>query len=179
MKWRELGREPIADCRIFSVERWIAESPTGGGQHAFFRIRSSDWAQILPVTTAGEAVLVQQYRHGAQRVTLEIPAGLVEAGEEPAAAAVRECLEETGYRAAGATSLGVLNPNPALFSNRLHTFYAHGVERVTDIQNTSTEHTAVVLVPLRDLPRLLRSGEIDHALVAAALWRYLHEHPPG
>jgi 8-oxo-dGTP pyrophosphatase MutT (NUDIX family) len=88
---------------------------------------------------------------------------------------MRECLEETGYRASAVLALGAINPNPALFSNRLHTFYAEGVERVAEIQNTSTEHTAAVLIPLRELPQRLQSGEIDHALVAAALWRYLHE----
>ena len=176
MQWREVGRESIADCRIFSVERSIAESPTGRSQHTFYRIRSADWAQIVPVTTAGEVVMIQQYRHGAQRVTLEIPGGIVEAGEDPGVAAMRECLEETGYRASAVMALGAVNPNPALFSNCLHTFYAEGVERVAEIQNTSTEHTALVLVPLRDLPGRLQSGEIDHALVAAALWRYLHEH---
>jgi 8-oxo-dGTP pyrophosphatase MutT (NUDIX family) len=178
LDWREVSREPIAECRIFSVERSTAESPTERARHSFYRIVSDDWAQIIPVTTAGEVVLVEQYRHGARRVTLEIPGGLVEAGEDPAVAAMRECLEETGYRAAAVTALGTVNPNPALFANSLHTFFAEGVERVADIQNTSTEHTAVVLVPLRQLAERLRSGEIDHGLVAAALWRYLHERPP-
>ncbi len=69
----------------------------------------------------------------------------------------------------------MVRPNPTLFANRLHTFYAEGVERVAEIKNTATEQTEVVLIPLRELPQLLRSGAIDHALVVAALWRYLYE----
>jgi 8-oxo-dGTP pyrophosphatase MutT (NUDIX family) len=176
--WRELTRQPVADCRVFTVERSIAASPLDEAPHTFHRIQSADWAQLLPITTDGKAVLVRQYRHGAQRVTLEIPAGMVDPGEDAATAALRECLEETGYRARAAVSLGVVNPNPALFANRLHSFFATDVELERAVQNTATELTEAVLVPVGDLEGLLRSGEIDHALVAATLWRYLRLHAP-
>lgn len=174
--WREVAREFVADCRIFTVERSVAVSPVDGAPRAFHRIQSPSWAQILPITARGEAVLVRQYRHGNQRVTLEIPGGLIDPGEEPAVAAIRECLEETGYRAATALPLGVVNPNPALFANQLYSFYATGVELEGAVQNTGTEFTDVVLVPVAELPAMLVSGEIEHALVAATLWRYLYLH---
>jgi len=174
--WREVTRELVADCRIFSVERSVAVSPVDGAPRTFHRIQSPSWAQILPITARGEAVLVRQYRHGNQRVTLEIPGGLIDPGEAPAAAALRECLEETGYRATTAIPLGVVNPNPALFANQLHSFYATGVELAGEVQNTGTEFTDVVLVPVAELPAKLVSGEIEHALVAATLWRYLFLH---
>lgn len=172
-EWRELRREPVADCRIFSVERSVSVSPHDASEHSFYRISSGDWAQIVPITADDEAVLVRQYRHGAGRVTLEIPGGLVDPDETPAAAAARECLEETGYRAASVVSLGSVNPNPALFNNRLYSFYARGVVRVGEIANTASEHTEVMLVPVRELPALLADGTIDHALVAGTLYRYL------
>jgi ADP-ribose diphosphatase len=178
LTWREIGCEPVADCEVFSVERSVAVSPADGEAHAFYRLQSPNWAQILPITAAGEAVLVRQYRHGAQRTTLEVPAGLVDPGEEPAAAALRECLEETGYRAHEAVPLGIWYPNPALFANRLFCFFARGVTRERAVAQTATELTEPVLVPVRDLPNLLVSGEIDHALVVATLWRYLYENPP-
>jgi 8-oxo-dGTP pyrophosphatase MutT (NUDIX family) len=177
-EWSEVTRESVADCRIFSVERSVARSPADGTAHTFHRIQTTDWAQILPITAGGEAVLVRQYRHGSQRMTLEIPAGMLDPGEDPAAAALRECLEESGYRARQAISLGVVNPNPALFANRLHSFFAHDVELERAVQNTTTEFTEPVLVPVRDLERLLLDGEIEHALVAATLWRYLRLYAP-
>jgi 8-oxo-dGTP pyrophosphatase MutT (NUDIX family) len=176
--WRELSAETVADARIFTVERSMAQSPVDGEPRPFHRIRSVDWAQLLPITASNEAVMVRQYRHGSQRITLEMPGGLIDAGEDPATAALRECLEETGYRARSAQPLGVVNPNPALFAHRLHSFYATGVEPERAIQNTGTEVTEVVLVPVADLEGLLLSGEIDHALVAGALWRYLRVHGP-
>ena len=140
------------------------------------RIECVDWAQILPITTDDEAVLVRQYRHGTQRITLEMPGGMIDPGEDPATAALRECLEETGYRVREARPLGIVTPNPALFSNKLHAFYATGAVAERAVQNTGSEVTEVVLVPMADMEDLLASGEIDHALVSGALWRYLRLH---
>ena len=178
MEWREASRETVGDYRIFTVERSVALSPVDGQPRTFHRIQSQTWTQIVPITANGEVVMIRQYRHGSQRVTLEIPGGLVDPGEDPAEAALRECLEETGYRARLAEPLGVVNPNPALFANRLHGFFATGVEREGAVKNTGTEITEPVLVPLSDLPRLLTTGEIDHALVTQTLWRYLYLHGP-
>lgn len=176
--WRELKRETVADCRVFEVERSVAVSPVDGEPRTFHRIQSVDWAQIVPVTADGNVVLVRQYRHGDQRISIEIPGGMIDAGEDPATAALRECLEETGYRARAALPLGVVAPNPALFANRLHAFYAVDVEPEQAVQNTGSEVTEVVLVPVADLQDMLLAGEIDHALVAATLWRYLRLHAP-
>jgi 8-oxo-dGTP pyrophosphatase MutT (NUDIX family) len=174
--WREIRCEPLVDCRIFSVERSIVLSPTDGSEHDYFRITSSDWVQLIPLTAANEVVMVRQYRHGASDFVLEIPGGILDPGEDPAAAATRECLEETGYRAVELHALGAINPNPALHAHRLHSFYARNVVRVGSIQNTATEQTEVELVPLNEIAALLRTGRIDHSLVAATLWRFLHDH---
>ncbi|HEY7671509.1 MAG TPA: NUDIX hydrolase [Gammaproteobacteria bacterium] len=177
--WREIGSQQLLDCRIFQVYRSTAVSPHTGAAHDFAQIRSVDWVQVIPITAAGEVVMVRQYRAGSGTITLEIPGGLLDAGEDPAAAAARECLEETGYAAKTVQPMGAMNPNPALFTNRLHSFYALDVERVAGIKNEHTEHTEAVLVPLKELEELLRENRIDHALVAATLWRYLREHVPA
>jgi ADP-ribose pyrophosphatase len=176
--WHERERETVADGRIFTLERSVAVSPVDGKARTFHRIQCVDWVQILPITPDQQAVLVRQYRHGSQRLTLEMPGGLIDPGEEPATAALRECLEETGYRARTAQPLGVIQPNPALFANRLHSFFATDVEPEGEIQNTGNEVTEVVLVPVAELEGLLVSGEIDHALVACTVWRYLRLHGP-
>jgi ADP-ribose pyrophosphatase len=178
LDWRELSRETAGDYRIFTVERSVAQSPVDGQPRTFHRIQSQSWTQIVPITADAKIVMIRQFRHGAQRVTLEIPGGLVDPGEDPAEAALRECLEETGYRARRAEPLGIVNPNPALFANRLYGYFATGVERERAVQNTGTEVTEPVLVPVRELAGMLLSGEIDHALVATTLWRYLYLHGP-
>ncbi|MCB1693654.1 MAG: NUDIX hydrolase [Pseudomonadales bacterium] len=172
--WERKRTKMLADCRIFTLKESVSISPATGNEHSFFFIETGDWVNIVPITTNNEIVCIRQFRHGNEEITLEIPGGMVDMGESPADAAARECLEETGFQCDELISLGELAPNPALFGNRLHTFMAPGAVRVADIENTSTEHTDVQLIPLEQLPEFLVSGEIDHALVVATLWRMLY-----
>ena len=152
-----------------------AISPTTGLEHTFYRIDSVDWVNVIPVTPEGEIVMVRQYRHGKRDLTLEIPGGMIDLGEDPAAAGARELLEETGYRGGPPEPFGGVNPNPALFGNVCHTFVIPQVEPVAEIQNGPTEETVVERVPIDQLRGLLAAGEIDHALVHVALYRFLLE----
>jgi 8-oxo-dGTP pyrophosphatase MutT (NUDIX family) len=169
LPWDELELETLHENRIFRVSRSRARSPRTGEVMPFFRIDSVDWVHVVPITRDGHVVMVRQWRHGVRETTLEIPGGMVDPGETPAQAAARELLEETGYRASRVDPLGVLSPNPALFGNGLHTFVARDVERVAEIRNEGAEETAVELVALADLPKLLTDGSIRHALVVAGL----------
>jgi ADP-ribose pyrophosphatase len=170
--WEELETEPLQDCKVFRVSRTLFRSPRTGQIHPFFRIDAPEWVNVVALTSHDELVMVRQWRHGARRLTLEIPGGLVDPGESPAEAAARELLEETGYRAPKMRPLGVLNPNPALFGNGVHTFFARGAERVAEIRNDGAEETAVELLPSRDLTARLADGTIQHALVVAGLYLY-------
>ena len=170
--WRVLEEEHLQHCKVFDVHKATMESPLTGEPHPFYRIESPAWVNIVALTEAEELVLIRQFRHGSRVVTLEIPGGLVDPGETPEFAGGRELLEETGYRAGRLESLGSLNPNPALFANRVHMQVALDCVQEQEIQNTSTEHTTVELLPLAELPGVLRAGGIDHALVVAALYAF-------
>lgn len=178
--WELVGTEHLQDCAVFQVHRTLTRSPRSGEVHSFYRIDASDWVNVVPLTAADEVVMVRQWRHGVGEITLEIPGGIVDPGETPAQAAARELLEETGFRADGIEPIGVVNPNPALFGNRVHTFLAPGARRVAEVANEGQEETVVELVPVSEIPARLRSGEIDHALVIAALhWFELSRNGEG
>lgn len=173
--WSKISSRVLADCRIFTVNEDTAVSPVTQQEHRFYSLQTVDWCNVVPITADNELVCVRQFRHGSQRITLEIPGGMVDEGESPATAAARECREEAGYAVGDLVSLGVLNPNPAIFPNRLHTWLAPQVVHAGVVANgDATEHTEVQLVPMSQVPDLLLSGEIDHALVVATLWRALH-----
>lgn len=173
--WDVVERQHLQDCAVFRVTRNLSRSPRTGQVHPFYAIEADPWVNVVPVTAAGEIVMVRQWRHGSGEVTLEIPGGIVDPGEAPAVAAARELREETGYGDGHLEPLGSVNPNPALFGNRLYTFVARDVVRLGPAENHGLEETSVVLVPRAELGALLRRGSIDHALVLAGLLHYFLE----
>lgn len=84
----------------------------------FIVLDSYQWVNIIPITAQREVILVEQYRHGSDSIELEIPAGLIEPGEAPINAAMRELKEETGYVSnEECIALGRSAPNPAFLNN--------------------------------------------------------------
>jgi ADP-ribose pyrophosphatase len=128
-EWLQLDEEHVADMRIFDVTRRTLRNPRNGRDRAIARIQSPDWVNVVAVTKHAEIVLVRQWRHGTEHVTLEIPGGMVDPGEAPADAAVRELREETGFSGGTVSELGVVEPNPAFMSNRCHTYLVENCAR--------------------------------------------------
>lgn len=137
----------------------------------FYILRTNDWVNVVALTEEDDLVLIEQWRQGVLRVTLEIPGGIVDDGEDPLSAAVRELAEETGYEAPEWRALSSIEPNPAIQDNRCHTFVALGARRTKDQAFDAHEQCRVVLEPWIEAGRLLARGEITHALVAVALYK--------
>ena len=113
--------------------------------------------------------MVRQFRHGIRDLTLEVPAGLIDASDAaPADAGLRELREETGYGSQRVVPLGVVHPNPAIMNNRCHIFVAYDVEPMGAPQWDTTEELAVETVRLEDVPELIRSGAVSNALTVVA-----------
>ena len=171
--WSRLDSETVYTCRIFSLRKDRNRSPRDGREHDFFVLDSGDWVNIVPITANDEVVLIHQYRHGIDDITLEIPGGMVDPHDpSPLHAARREMQEETGYDTDDVIPLGAIHPNPAIQGNRCHTFLARNVSKQFETNFDTTEETEVVLVPYRQIPDLVRQGSITHALVVTAFYWY-------
>ncbi|MCX6896577.1 MAG: NUDIX hydrolase [Verrucomicrobia bacterium] len=90
----------------------------------FYAIQSGDFVVIIAVDAHGRLLLVRQFRPVVGRFTLELPAGHVEPGETPEAAARKELCEETGYEAGPLELLAQLSPSSARFTNQMWIYFA-------------------------------------------------------
>jgi 8-oxo-dGTP pyrophosphatase MutT (NUDIX family) len=167
-----VDREVLADCRIFKVEKVHRRSQMSGQVHDYYCLDAPEWVNVVAITKNDELVLVRQERHGLEAFTIELPAGLVEPGEDPAVAALREMREETGFACAGVESLGAVHPNPAIQGNRCHVFLARDVERVGAQELDGREEIEVQVVPFPKVREMIRNGQITHSLVLAAICLY-------
>src|SRR4051794_35562477 len=122
--WKRLERGPITDLTILTIREDKVEDPRDGKAHPRVVIETADWVNTVAVTRQGQLVLIRQFRCGVWRNTLELPGGMMNAGEDPQAAALRELEEETGYRPGRVMSLGTCHPNPAIQNNLCHFFLA-------------------------------------------------------
>lgn len=166
--WPEKSRRMVASTRVFDVITAERVSPRTARSHEFAVIACPDWVNVVALTTADELVLVEQWRHGTESVTVEVPGGMVDPGETPHQAAQRELREETGYGCSELLWIGTVEPNPAIQSNRCHTFLALGCVAVAQPHFDSTEECALRLEPATDAARLVVDGVITHALTVAA-----------
>jgi ADP-ribose pyrophosphatase len=168
--WSLVREVQRVDYRIFQIRSLEVEDPRNGALYPRVVLEATDWVNVVAITKGGDAVLVRQFRFGTWSDTLEIPGGMVDGGETPEAAAMRELEEETGYRAGRVVPLGFSHPNPAIFGNRLHSFLALDCEQVHGGAPEASEDIAVELVPRTELAALVKRGEISHSLVLAALY---------
>jgi len=109
-RWKKLGSREVARTRIFSVESVDFHHPKREKPQDFFVINAPDWVNVLALTPGGHLVLVRQFRYGIDDFSVEIPGGVIDLGEDPVSAGVRELREETGYVGASA------RPNEVTYS---------------------------------------------------------------
>lgn len=171
--WKRIESEEVANCRIFKVRQDTCVRLNDGAEHNFFVLENTDWVNIIPFTTNDEVVLIEQFRHGIEALTLEIPGGMVDDDEDPQIAATRELIEETGYKPREVVFLGKTHPNPATHDNTVYHYLALGCEKVQEVEFDSTESIVTSLVSLDNFSELITSEKITHSLVVAAFCRYL------
>ena len=169
--FRRNKTERVGRYHVFDVLRHEMLDREGRPMREAFTFACPDSACVVPVTDDGNFVLVRQYRHGIDAPTLEVPGGIVDEGQDPVGAAIRELREETGYGGGTLVSLGSTLPNPAMQNNWHHMFLARGVRRLGEPEFDVGEYCELVVMPEREIRACVRSGDINHALVLLALAR--------
>jgi ADP-ribose pyrophosphatase len=171
--WRKISSQPRGDYRIFSLREERKVSPRTGREHDFIILDASPWVNVIALTPDRQMILIEQFRHGSGTVELEIPGGIMDpADATPEAAGVRELAEETGYQGDQPVRVGEVFPNPAIMSNHCYTVLLRNCCLVKPVKFDEGEDLATQLVPMEQVPALVASGRIRHALVVAALYQF-------
>jgi ADP-ribose pyrophosphatase len=123
----------------------------------YHAVGQQDYIAIVALTPDGKIPIVRQFRPALEKFTWELPAGLVEKGEDAANACRRELLEETGFPARTVHALGDYSPCTARLSNRVHSFFVETGNRQPG--KTAEPGIEVRLMTLAELAALIRSGE--------------------
>jgi 8-oxo-dGTP pyrophosphatase MutT (NUDIX family) len=171
-RWKKLGEKSVATTRVLELTSVRYRHPRRGTERDFVVVRAPDWVNVLALTRDGRLVLVRQFRFGIDAFSLEIPGGVMEPGEDPIKAGLRELREETGFVGKNARLLGCTHPNPAIQSNRCHFVFVEDAARTAELEWDADEEIEVTTRPVADVLALARDGGITHALVLNALFLF-------
>ena len=169
---KKLSSEDIFDGTLLHVKRDYVELPNGNKSVREW-IKHPGAAAVLPVLPDGRMIFVRQYRYPIQQVTLEIPAGKLDAvDEEPLVCAKRELSEETGLVAGTMIPMGEIWPSPGFMDERLHLFCAKELTQ-GEVHPDEDEFVEIVRMPFEELCQRIASGEIHDAKTVAAIGKAL------
>lgn len=165
--WKELEKKQVNDFRIFKACMIKSEAPDGRIAD-FVLLDSPHWINVVSIVKNDKGedcfLMVRQFRHGSGTLTVEFPAGLVDPGEKPEAAAVRELSEETGYTAEKFIFIGSANPDPAFMNNTSFTYFAVNPVREAEQSLDDDEIIDVEMIPISQFEKEMGEGEFLNAI---------------
>lgn len=171
--WETINRKILHDFKLMQIEAKEVRSPRTGDAADVLAVHFPAWVVVLAITAAQEVVMVRQYRHGSEKIHLELPGGLVDPEDpSPIAAARRELLEETGYGSRDCRIMGECYPQPAILSNKCFACLAVDVEYQKEPALDEGEDLEVVKIPLARVLSKIHDNRIDHGMTLLAFTYY-------
>ena len=192
--WKLLSSEFLVDAPWLKVAKETCELPSGKIIDDFYTLWQPDWVLILARTKEGKWVMTEQYRHGTGKIALEFPAGIIDKGETPEEAAVRELQEECGYvldkrrenaamrlqtrdessesGVSGTQYVGSFSVNPDRHRGKFHVVFIDGVERLGKTSFDDTEDIETFLYTDEEFQAKVADGSFNHPLQIAGYFKW-------
>ena len=171
LEWKVKAERQILSTKVFTINETTSVSPDGRESH-FVVTDAPDWVIVVP-ELEGNFLMVRQWRHGSNSLSVEFPGGVIDDGESPEKAARRELKEETGFSSKKLTFLGSANPNPALMKNKVHFFTAEDLYQEGGQKLDDDEYLDFMKIPVDEVIKKTGNEEYHHALMMAALFKYM------
>lgn len=173
LKWKDGERKSLLKTCVFEVTSHHNTSASGV-EGDYIITEAPDWVIVIAEHN-NNFLMVKQWRHGEQKLSVEFPGGVIDKGETPEHAAARELEEETGYKAGKLTELGSANPNPALFANHFHVFLATDLVKAGDQKLDHDEFINCFELSKNEVLEGMGTEQFPHALMSAALAMYIKQ----
>jgi 8-oxo-dGTP pyrophosphatase MutT (NUDIX family) len=172
-RWKKITSKKVFEDRWFKARADACQFPDGRIIDPYYVVELPNLANAVVVTPNNEIVLVKQYRYPVDAVTLELPGGVINDGEDPMVAALRETIEETGYTSNQIQLICKTAPNPAINDN---TAYFYLIENAVPSAHTNPdffEDIEVVLCSKKDFIQLLQQNKIMHGVQLGPIYEAL------
>lgn len=167
--WEILKTERVLNERWKKVDKQIVRLPDGSTKDWFVTLMSPI-AAVFAITKDNKIIVNRQYKHGARDIIYELPIGLVEDGENPAAAARRELMEETGYRVSALRKIVQYYYSPTGTSGVVHLYLGTDGVKIAEPENNPSEQIDVILLTPSQLVEWVKRGKINsQGAIAAAM----------
>ncbi|RNC83991.1 MAG: NUDIX hydrolase [Balneola sp.] len=171
--WNTTSERVEYTTNIFKVLKRDMVIPSENHKATFSVLEAPDWINVIALTPENDIVLVEQYRYGIEKPTLELPGGVCDGNEDPKTTCMRELAEETGYSSDEWIYLGNVSSNPAMQTNYTHTYLARNCNKTSTQKLDGNERINVHVLPLEQFLGMIGNGEIKHSLMVAAIGKFL------
>ena len=170
VKWKTVSSEYLVREKWATLRVDVCDLQNGVIKDDYYVLEYPNWVNAVALTKENKVILVRQYRHGGDIISLEVPGGVIDGDEAPEVAIKRELLEETGYSFEHSELIATTYPNPATANNVTFTYLLQGGIKTHPQHLDEHEILNVEEYTVEEVLNLLSDNKIDQALHCTALF---------
>ena len=170
LKWKKLASRYLVKEKWATLRVDTCDLQNGTIKDDYYVLEYPNWANAVALTADNKIIMVRQYRHGGDIISLEIPGGVIDGDEGAEAGIKRELLEETGYSFDSCELIGTTYPNPATSNNITYMYLLKGGVKTHEQHLDEHEILEVEEYTIEEVKQLLKDHKIAQSLHCTTLF---------